>query len=292
MDQRLLHILDNREQNYPHALERQYPRVFRKLMDLWDSDDIDAYFLDLMVSDRPDRQGFPPDVASDIVYLSMVHERQRGRDEVDPWGHVSEKIKQAIELQGVPFSQAGFLKAAELGNREAISLFLSAGMDVNTCDERHWTPLMVSSFNGKEDLAELLVRSGANIHHKDTAGYTPLHWAAFNGFFRVVQLLLSKQADVNARSNHGWTALLQASTRGHLLVTAILIENGADVNAASNDGWTPLHKAAANGHLAEVKLLISKGANAQAKYADGTTALDLAIKNRQEQIIKALSGKG
>ncbi|MBI3222843.1 MAG: ankyrin repeat domain-containing protein [Nitrosomonadales bacterium] len=290
MDARLLQILGNREQNYPHALEQQYPRVFGKLMELWDSTDIDAYFIDLLVSDRPDRQGFPPDVASDIVYLSMIHARQRGRDEVDPWGHVSEEVRNGIELQDLPFSPEGFLKAAESGKREAVALFLSAGVDVDTCDERQWTPLMISAFNGNEEMAALLIKSGADIHHKDTAGYTPLHWAAFNGFTQVVQLLLSKHADVNARSQHGWTALLQAATRGHLSVSYILIEHGADVNAASNDGWTPLHKAAANGHFPEVKLLLSKGADTRAKYANGVTPLDLATKNKHEQIVAVLSG--
>lgn len=291
MDARLLQILDHREQNYPHTLEQQYPRVFSKIMELWDSTDIDAYFIDLMVSDRPDRQGFPPEVASDIVYLSMVHARQRDRDEVDPWGHVSEKIKNGIELQDLPFSPEGFLKAAESGKREAVALFLSAGVDVDTCDERQWTPLMISAFNGNEEMAALLIKSGADIHHKDVAGYTPLHWAAFNGFTQVVQLLLSKHADVNARSVHGWTALLQAATRGHLSVSFILIEHCADVNAASNDGWTPLHKAAANGHFPEVMLLLRKGADARARYANGVTPLDLATKNKHEQIVAILSGR-
>ncbi len=289
MDARLLRILNNREQNYPHALAQQYPRVFNKIMELWDSPGIDDYFLDLMVDKRGNRAGFPAAVASDIIYLSMVHARQRESVEEDAWGYVPETVQQEIEKLGIPFSPQGFIKASESGNSGAVSLFLSAGMDVDTCDERLWTPLMISAFNGNKDMAEQLIRSGADIQHKDGAGYTPLHWAAFNGYTKVVELLLSKQADVNARSKHGWTALLQAATRGHLSVSLLLIEKGADVNAATNDGWAPLHKAAANGHLAEVKLLLSKGADPMAKYADGRTALELAIKNKHEQIVTALT---
>jgi uncharacterized protein len=293
MDARLLRILNNREQNYPHALEKQYPRVFGQIMALWDSPEIDALFSELMVTKRSDRQGFPSDVASDIIYLSMVHTRQSGRKQVDdPWGLASEKIKHEIEQQGLPFTPQGFIKAAETGRRDLIALFLSSGANVDTYDDRLWTPLMISSFNGDGEMATLLIKSGANIHHRDGAGYAPLHWAAFNGFSQVVKLLLSKHADVNARSNHGWTPLLQAATRGHLSVSFMLIENGADVNAASNDGWTSMHKAAANNHLPVVKLLLSKGASAKAKYRDGTTALDLAIKNKHEQIVAILSGKG
>ena len=291
MNSRLLNILDNREQNYPHALEQQYPRVLGRIMELWDSTDIDAYFIELMVSSRPDRQGFPQEVASDIMYLSSVHTRQRDREEVNPWGHVPEMIQQEIVRQGVPYSPQGFLKACESGKSGTVILFLNSGMNVDTCDDRQWTPLMISAFNGNEEMAALLIKNGADIHHKDTAGYTPLHWAAFNGFTKVVKLLLDRQADVNVRSNHGWSALLQAATRGHLSVSLMLIEKGADVNAASNDGWTPLHKAAANGHFAEVTLLLSKGANSGAKYGDGTTALDLARKNKHEKIVAALSGR-
>ena len=293
MDAKLLEILDHREQNYPHALEQQYPRVFKRILDLWDTPEIDACFTDLMFSDRPDRQGFPPEVASDIVYLSMVHARQRdqgSQGEVDPWGHESDAIRHEIELQDVPFSPEGFLKAAEQNKQDVVGLFLRAGVNVDTCDERQWTPLMTSAFNGNKEMALLLIQGGADVHHRDTAGYTPLHWAAFNGYSRVVQLLLNRHADVNARSNHGWTALLQASTRGHLSVTYILIEHGADVNAASNDGWTPLLKAAANGHFPEVKLLLRKGADARARYSNGVTPLELATRNKHPHVVAALSG--
>ncbi|MEO8332247.1 MAG: ankyrin repeat domain-containing protein [Gallionella sp.] len=290
MDARLLGILNNREQNYPHALEKQFPRILAQILSLWDSPEIDALFSELMVTKRSDRQGFPSDVASDIIYLSMVHTRQSGRQQNgDPWGNAPEKLKREIEQQGVEYSPQGFIKAAESGKRDIVALFLSSGANVDTYDDRLWTPLMISSFNGDEEMAALLIRSGANIQHKDSAGYAPLHWAAFNGYSKVVKLLLSKHAEVNARSNHGWTPLLQAATRGHLSVSVMLVEAGADVNAASNDGWTSLHKAATNGHLAEVKLLLSKGANFKVKYRDGTTALDLAIKNKHQQIVTILS---
>jgi len=292
MDAKLLKILNNREQNYPHALEKQFPRVFAQILAMWDSPEIDALFSELMVTKRSDRQGFPPDVASDIIYLSMVHSRQSGRKEIDDvWGHVSEKIKREIEQQGVEFSPQGFIKAAETGKRDVLALFLSAGVNVDTCDDRLWTPLMISSFNGDEGMATLLIRSGANIQHKDSAGYSPLHWASFNGYSKVVNLLLNKHAEVNARSNHGWTPLMQAATRGHLPPAFILIESGADVNAASKDGWTALHKATANGHLPVVKLLLSRKANVNAKYQDGTTALDIAIKRKYEDIAALLSAR-
>ncbi|MDD2685237.1 MAG: hypothetical protein PHY62_03685 [Gallionella sp.] len=78
MDQRLLRILNNREQNYPHALDKQFPRILAKIMALWDTPDMNQFFVELMVNKRGDRAGFPKDVASDIIYLSMVHARLGG----------------------------------------------------------------------------------------------------------------------------------------------------------------------------------------------------------------------
>lgn len=289
MNEQLLKCLNGQEKGYPHALEQQYPRVLNKILELWESPEIDNYFQDLMVDKRGDRQGFPKEVASDIFFLSMVHLRQRNRPEASVWSHIKEEKKQEIEQRGIPFSPKSFIHSAESGNRDVVVLFLSSGLPVDSRDERDWTPLMVAAFNGHEDIALLLIRSGADIHARDKAGYTPLHWAAFNGYDKVAEILLEKHADANARSKFGWTPLLQASTRGHMKVAALLLAKNADPNASSNDGWTPLHKAAANGHIEVVKLLINKGANVNAEYSDGTTPLSLASKNQHPEIVVLLA---
>ena len=289
----LLAILDNNVENYPHALEQQFPRILDKIMSLWDTPEIDNYFSELMVSKRNNRQGFSAEVASDIIYLSVVHSRQHEPVSMgNPWDELPEHFRQQIEMQGAPFSRKGFIQAVESGNNIAVSLFIGTGLDVDICDERQWTPLMISAFNGNEEVAALLIKAGANLNHRDAAGYTSLHWAAFNGYTEVVSLLLDKGADVNASSAYGWTPLLQAVTRGYLTVSSILLSRGADVNAVSSDGWTALHKAAANGFLQEVILLLSKGADVRAKFADGTTPIDLAKRNKHQQVVLALMAKG
>ena len=88
MDERLLKILNNNEQNYPHALEKQFPRVFNKIMGLWDSSGFDAYLTDLMTTKRTGRQGFPQEVASDIIYLSMLHELKGDTSQTNTWAEV------------------------------------------------------------------------------------------------------------------------------------------------------------------------------------------------------------
>lgn len=294
MNEKILKLLQGEDHSYPHELEKQYPRVMNKIIELWDTPDMEEHLLDLMVDKRGGRQGFPKEVAVEIHRLSQVYDRTRAIPKVhddNPWTSIDIRKQQEIEGKGYTCTPQGFLKSAEAGDRATVVLFLNSGLDVNTSDERGWTPLMISSFNGNEEIAELLIRSGADVHAKDKAGYGPMHWAAFNGYYKVIKLLLEKNADPNAQSNFGWTPLMQAATRGHLIAAGQLIAGGADVNLASKDGWTALHKTAANGHAEIVKLLLSKGANPDLQYQDGSTALSIATKNKNEAIIALLKAR-
>lgn len=294
MNQSLLQLIQGRVDLYPHELEKRYARILNKVIELWGTPQLDAYFTELMIDTRGGtRQGFPMEVAAEIYRLSQIHEhlRQPGRAEpADPWAHINIDKQQEIEKLGYRCTPQDLLKSVENKDDDALSLFLSIGIPVDSCDERGWTPLMMASFNGSQAMAELLIRSGANVHARDYAGYGPMHWAAFNGYRNVVKLLLSKHAEVNARSQHGWTPLLQAATRGHLDACIVLIAGGAQVNMSSNDGWTPLHKACANGHTDIVRLLLMRGADRYAHYRDEVTPLALATKNRHEEIVALLLG--
>lgn len=294
-DDKVLAIVQGRTNLYPWNLEKKFARILNRIVELWDTPEAEEYITGLMIDKRDGtRQGFPTEVASEIFTLSQICEEVRAKRQPkpvssDPWQRDDNPKRAAIEAQGYKFNPQGFLKSAEKGDLNAVSLFLSSGVDVDTRDERGWTSLMISSFNGSEEIAMLLIRNGADVHAKDAAGYAPMHWAAFNGYYSVLKLLLERHADVNARSNHGWTPLLQAATRGHLLACAQLLAGRADVNLASNDGWTALHKAAANGHAEVAKLLLAKGAVRDVEYRDGSTPLALAAKNKHEAIVALLN---
>jgi hypothetical protein len=88
MNAKLLKILNGSEQKYPHALEKQFQRIFDEIMSLWDSPELDAYFADLLMTTRSGRQGFPQDVASDIIYLQMLHENKGESGEANSWAKV------------------------------------------------------------------------------------------------------------------------------------------------------------------------------------------------------------
>lgn len=297
MDERVLRLLKGNKSHYPHALERQFARILNKIIELWDTPQIEAYFNDLMMDTRGGtRQGFPKDVASDIFNLSNVYDAQKRQKnnplEKDAWSSIIEQEKKDAEQSGHSIIPEDFMRHVESGNADMVQSALLNGVDLESRDERNWTPLMISSFNGNEKLAMILICKGANIHTRDRNGYTALHWTAYNGFDKVVDLLIRGGANVNARSEFGWTPLMQAATRGHMVVVMRLIAGGANVNEVSNDGWTALHKACANGHEQIVKLLLSKGADPDIEYGDGTTAMALALKNKHEGIVELLKSYG
>ena len=290
MNEDVLKLVRGVERLYPHELEKRYARILNKIVDLWETPQMEAYFLELLVDTRGGRQGFPPEVANEIYQLSRLHDHLHpNKKQEDPWAAMDLAKQGEFERKGYRRTPQSFLKAVENNDLWVVSMFLGFGMGVDTRDERGWTPLTIAAFNGNEEIALLLIRSGADVHAADNAGYGPIHWAAFNGYANVLKLLITKNADVNARSQHGWTPLLQGATRGHLNACAVLIAAGADVNLSSNDGWTPLHKACANGHTEVVRLLLSSRADRHARYQNGVTPLDIAEKHKHQDIIALLT---
>ena len=290
----MLDLLQGDESLYPHELEKNYLRVMNKIMDAWYTPQAGKCFFDLIIDKRGGaRQGFPSKVAVEIFRLSQFHELTCtvSQDKIEnPWAIIDDPELQNKELvvpesKNYVYSPQELFKLIEAGSDKGLRAFLSHGTDLNVRDERDWTPLMVSSFNGNIEITHLLLLGGADIQFKDTAGYTPLHLAAFNGHDDVVKLLLEKKADPNARSNFGWTPLIQAATRGHAASIKHLLSWEAKINLASKDGWTALHKATANGHIEVVELLLSHFADSDLQLADGTTALSIATKNKNEAII-------
>jgi ankyrin repeat protein len=311
MDQRLLRILGGDTTHYPYALESKFPRVFSKIMLLWDSPDIDAYFMDLIVDSRGGREGFPQDVAAEIVHLSLVHAaHHQSKQTSDVWevdsdsfvGYAStalpedrrvwreppDAIKHAIQKMGMSCTAEGFLQAAESGDRAAVGLFLEGKVSTEIRNERGWTPLMLAAFSGQDAIVELLLKRGADVFSSDAGGNTALHWAAFAGYVNSAKLLIEHGADVDAHTNFGWTPLQQATARRHLEVVMLLINHGANLNLVASDGNTALHKAAASGYTEIIRPLLAHHADTTLKNLEGETAVKLAIKNKHDHAVKVL----
>ena len=310
MNQRLIRILGGSTEHYPYALESKYPRILEQIMSLWDSDEIDHCFMDLMVTNRGDRVGFPPEVAAEIMYLSLVHAAQESPDKnKDIWDASSDlfvnftphatlenswpappaDIQNELKKLGFYVTPEGFFDAIEENNRAAVALFIQVPISTEIRDNRGWTPLMLAAFLGNIEITELLIKSSADINALDLGGNSALHWAVFGCHTACTRILIEHHARTDTRNNFGWTPLMQATARNNLEGVALLIASGVNLDTAANDGMTALHKAAASGYLELVELLLEQGADRKLKTYAGLTPMELAVNNKHERVIQVLA---
>lgn len=86
MNEKILKLLNSKEEYYPHKLEQQFPLILEKIMIMWDSPEFDTYLNKFMLDKREHaRQGFPPEVASEILRLSMLHSQVFGTSPTNSW---------------------------------------------------------------------------------------------------------------------------------------------------------------------------------------------------------------
>jgi hypothetical protein len=57
-------------------LEARFPRIAKTVRDLWGKRELDDYLDRLLIDERGDRHGFPPDVVEALLALSHRHAEQ------------------------------------------------------------------------------------------------------------------------------------------------------------------------------------------------------------------------
>ena len=132
------------------------------------------------------------------------------------------------------------IAAAWQGNIERVGALLVQGVDVDSWDDRQWTPLMWASERGHRAVAALLLDAGANVDAENANGETPAICASFRGHLDTLQLLVSRGADIHHRHQGGRSSLLSAALRDHLPACEYLLSLGADLMAANNHNETAL----------------------------------------------------
>jgi uncharacterized protein len=91
MNENILKTLRNKDEYYPHNLEKKFPQILDKIMMLWDSPEFDSNLNKLMLDKREHhRQGFPPEVASEILRLSILHTQIHGSVASNSWVDASD----------------------------------------------------------------------------------------------------------------------------------------------------------------------------------------------------------
>jgi ankyrin repeat protein len=112
--------------------------------------------------------------------------------------------------------QSMALKFAKNGNIDELSKMINSGLNVNTCDHKGNTLLMLASYNNQLEVVQFLIYNNAKVDKKNDKGQTPLSGVCFKGYFEMVKLLVEKgSANINESNGMGTTALTFASIFGH-----------------------------------------------------------------------------
>lgn len=278
---------------YPHQLTARFPHVVAKMEDLWDNPQaMNAYFEDLLVSKRPNRKGFPPEVGKEIIRLSLAYERlrlitrpaARLEPKVEDLSERTRKARERLRTLGIENDLVSFARAVSACNSDLCALMIEAGLDINMRDHRGLTMLIVCAMQGKKEAADSLMRLGADVNVRDSDGYTALHWASEGGNTSLVLSLLHKGAQVDPQSKAGVTPLMLAASAGRYTTAEVLLEHGACPNVTAETGATALYRAVANGHLAVVELLVAKGASVHSKLENGPSLIELSKRSEHPGI--------
>jgi hypothetical protein len=202
------------------------------------------------VTMKDDGYSFSYDATFDAPILLQLQKIEKLPADATPADHALWRLKQ----MEIPYDEGHFRGAVMDGNADAVNLFLTAGMPVQTADALHLAVDM-----GKADVAKLLLAHGA---------------------------------DKNGKDNYGQSLIMTAASNHHVDILALLIAAGADVSAPNQYRITPLAVAAEQGHLDEVKMLVAAGAKVNARDTSGGTALSVAILRGYKDIVETLLASG
>jgi hypothetical protein len=99
MNEKLAQYLQGYESKYPHQLEAQFSRIVDRIVELWESPEMEGYFSDLMFGGgRSNRRGFPAEVATEIFVLSLAYDEIRKKPAADDVEDVWEREGHQVTL--------------------------------------------------------------------------------------------------------------------------------------------------------------------------------------------------
>lgn len=274
-------------ERYPSNLASQYPRILNQILANWESPaEQDVYLNELVVDKRGNRQGFPPKVLAEILFIAELYARwkqdRRRKADDKRLKELSPKLLLEIETKQSPLTPE--LKKILQQLKMQITKHDVSAMDIliknklypNQRDIDGQTPLMYAASAGAEQIALSLIKLDANPHMSDITGNTALHWAVAMNRLRLVEILLYFGANPDAKNKAGATPFSLSVIKSDSAIARRLLDYGADLFNMDNLGNTPLHKAVSAKAKESVWILLKSGADKDLRNKEGVSPIDLA----------------
>ncbi|MFT4096325.1 MAG: ankyrin repeat domain-containing protein [Rhodoblastus sp.] len=190
----------------------------------------------------------------------------------------------------------GLHAAAARGSVDDVRRLATAGgLDARDANGR--TPLHVSAFQRRPEIATLLIVAGASTALLDRQRYDAVTIASVQDDEPTLAALLSAGASAKLTTSiYDGTALIAAAHLGHDGVVRQLIRAGAPLDHINNLGWTALIEAVILGdggrrHVATVRALLDAGASRDIGDRQGVTPLQHAQARGYSEMVALLENR-
>lgn len=208
---------------------------------------------------KSDDYSFSYDATFEAPIVLQVQTVEPLPENATPADHALWRLKQ----MEIDYDESNFRDVIVEGNTDAVKLFLTAGMAVETGDA-----LREAVERGKTEVAKVLIEHGADVNNKDSSGQSLVMSAVSNNHPGMLDLLIASKADVSAPNRYRVTPLAVAAEQGHLHAVKALIAAGAKVNARGTTGSTALSVAILRGYKEIVETLLAAKADVQRDKED------------------------
>lgn len=184
----------------------------------------------------------------------------------------------------------GLFDAIRDNQCEIVTYLIENGVQVDIVDKDSWTPLIIASFYGYNNLVKLLIDNNANLDLQDRIGSTALIIASKNGRTEIVNLLCENKASIDLQDKDGKSALMWASYYNNIKEAHSLIDNGASIELRNEDYMNSFDYAFLRENLDIAYLLDQDFMDKQDK--NGNTKVMLACQNKIEKQLMFFYEKG
>lgn len=185
------------------------------------------------------------------------------------------------------------LKAAAVGNPDAVAVALRAGAHIEARDGHDRTALLLAVTHDHVDVARVLVAMGADPDALDDRHDSPWLVTGVTGSVAMLETLLPAHPDLALRNRFGGLSPIPASERGHVDYVRRVVRTDVNHDHVNDLGWTALPEAVIVGdggpaHREIVQIHLDAGAAPDIADHTGLTVLDHAERRGFRRIAELL----